>query len=523
MRKLSSYLLVLFFLTVVVERAFPQSNRLLRGEINAKDYDFLYFIPVGENGLITLVHYAKFRSSHDFWRINLYSENLNLLHQRDFQTGPGHKLIEYNDDKDSILYAFFAEKGGSSKYEVLKYNYKKDKIKITVAQGDAGSSYEHFDVLGKAYFVAGIKNPSALAYFGQVLFSFTIVPLFTGAKIYKAYPKIFYNKGDEHKNINLNLKGESMIMASKTNKASGLYSLIVKNFYKNKSSLHYYEFDEEGQMVRHNTLKNLDTKNLLSGELITINDTLFSFVGTYNDDRKHRLTSQKEATGIFVSTIYKGRELLCKFHPFYTFTNAKKALDYFNRKRYEENKRKGHNMILGFNLLMHQDIIKTDSLYLLLAESYYPEYHYETYSNFYGSFYNDQIFDGFRFSNAFATAFDKEGNLVWDNTFDISEIISYNRDENVVAYYDKSDKTVVLLYYFNGFIYSQVIKGNEVLYRKDRTEVRTVNEHENVLYENYGKIYHWYGPYFLLTGYQVVADSHGKKRKVYFFLKIGFE
>ena len=102
----------------------------------------------------------------------------------------------------------------------------------------------------------------------------------------------------------------------------------------------------------------------------------------------------------------------------------------------------------------------------------------------------------------------------------MSNIISYNLDENVIVYFDGT--TEVFLYYFDGKIFSKVISGNEIVYREEETEVRTVNNNEEVLYENYGKIYHWYGPYFLLTGYQVVVDSRAKKRKVYFFLKLKF-
>jgi len=41
--------------------------------------------------------------------------------------------------------------------------------------------------------------------------------------------------------------------------------------------------------------------------------------------------------------------------------------------------------------------------------------------------------------------------------------------------------------------------------------------------ENYGKIYHWYGQYFLLTGFQIVLNKMGEKRKVYFLLKLKFD
>ena len=498
-----------------------QGGRLLRQEIDAADYDFLYFIPLEERGLLTLQHSVHFKSGNDFWEINRYSKHLKLLDKTKFTTGPGHMLIEYDDDGDSLFYGFFAEKEGSRKYEIIKYNYLSGKLSKITGAGESRTVCKHFDVVGKTGFVAGIKEASAGAYFLQTLYSITLIPAFTGSKVYDIQPQIFYNStSGKSGKITLELKGESVIFATGANPKTRAYSLIIKNIYKRKSTLYYYEFDENGKKIRQTVLPRLNERNLLSGQLILTGDSSLAFVGTYNNDKRHSFSTNVQTTGIFVSTLKEGKESIVKFHPFSEFTNAKKALDFRTLQRFENSKRKGENIDLGFNLLMHNDIINIDSVHLLIAESYYPEYHYETYSNFYGSMYSDQIFDGYRFNYAFAAAFNDAGDLLWDNTFKMSNIISYNLDENVIVYFDGT--TEVFLYYFDGKIYSKVISGNEIVYREEETEVRTVNNNEEVLYENYGKIYHWYGPYFLLTGYQVVVDSRAKKRKVYFFLKLKF-
>ena len=509
-------------LFLLISSASAQKGGLLRGEISSKDYDFIYFIPLSENGLMTIEHSLKFRTSTDNWEINLYSKNLQHLQHKKFTTGPGHKLIEYYDDKDSLFYGFFAEKGGSRKYEVLKFNYLNGKVSKIVSFGDSRMSYEHFDMVGSTQFVSGIRNPNSGAYFGQALFTLTLVPVIWGIKIYNEPVQIFYNdfKTGNKGKIQPVTKGECTVFATKANPKSGVYALIIKNIYKKKASIKYFEYDKNGKEIRHTELEGLNEKNLLSGSLIIVNDSTFAFVGTYNNDERRKMNSNNSALGMFVSTIVNGKESIIKFHPFSEFTNAKKALDFRNLKRFEESKRKGENIDLGFKLLMHQDIIQMDSVYVLLSESYFPEYHFETYNNFYGSMYSDQVFDGYRFSHAITAGFNNQGDLLWDNIFKISDIISYNLDENVIVYFDGT--TQVMLYYADGIIYSKVISGNKIIYKKDETEVQTVGDNERVLYENYGKIYHWYGPYFLLTGFQQVMDDRGKRRKVYFFLKLKF-
>jgi len=52
----------IFFLIAGVQ---AQHGSLLRGEISTKDYDFIYFVPINNNGLLNIKHGINFRSSND--------------------------------------------------------------------------------------------------------------------------------------------------------------------------------------------------------------------------------------------------------------------------------------------------------------------------------------------------------------------------------------------------------------------------------------------------------------------------
>jgi hypothetical protein len=509
-------LLILFF----PPKLSAQDSQLLRNEIDAKTYDYLYFIPIDAKGLITIQHKIRSSDKQDEWILEHFNTNMKPFITHGFSLTSGYKLLEYFDDEDSLFYAFFGSSTGSYRFEVIRYNYISQKISVTKKYNKQNASYDFFDVLENNQFVAGIQNPKTIDNIGQLFYSLTIVPIFTGSKIYSSPPTLLVFNEVGTKSMVFDLKGESEIFATQVNKKSKTYAIIVRNRYKHKTSFHYYEFDSKGIEKSHIQLLDLAKRNLLMGKLVSQSDSSFSLIGTYNDDTKMRLDKNSLSSGIYVSKIRGNQEIMVQFHPFSSFKNAKQALDFRLRKKLEESKRVGEAIDFGFKLLVHDEIFQVDSSYIVLAESYYPEFHHETFQNMYGSMYSEQVFDGYRFSHSIAAAFNQNGQLLWDNVFTINDIISYNIDENVVVYFDENMQ--VLLYYFDGKIYSQVINGNEILFRKEETEVETVKKNETILYENYGHIYHWYGSYFLLTGYQIIADNKDQKRKVFFFVKLKF-
>jgi hypothetical protein len=169
-----------------------QQGGILRGEIESQPYDFMYFLPVGKPGLIALLHKNRFAGNSDFWEIRQYSTQLKLVYKKEFTTGPGRKLIDYKQDKDSLLYAFFATESGGSRFEVVRYNYLTGRIETLKVKSIEASNWTAFDKAGKTWFATGTTNPGAGAYFLQGLYSLTIYPLVTGSKAYKIIPTVLW-------------------------------------------------------------------------------------------------------------------------------------------------------------------------------------------------------------------------------------------------------------------------------------------------------------------------------------------
>lgn len=514
--------LLMFFLSI---SAFMQAQdgKLLRGEIDAKEYDFLYFIEIRNYGLITIQHQKTFGKSMQQWELGHYSVNLKKIKSFPFHTKPGYVLLDYFDDNDSVLYAFFGANGGNSRLEVLRFNYKQGLIEKSKIENFDKISYDFFNVLNQTHFIAGVKSPSFGANLGQFFYSLTLVPLFTGSHVYSVPPTllIFNAKTKSSQQKVLELKGESSVFCTRVHEKDASYAMVIRNRHKRKTRLIYYQYNSDGELEYTQDLDTLLVKNPLTGTLIPLDEGGFLFMGTYNEDHRHQLGRNTVANGVFISRLRNKNVDMLKFHPFINFKNARFAQNMQSLKRVERKKSKGEKVDFSFNLLVHDEVLRLDSSYVILAESYYPEYRYISYYNAYGSIYNEQVFDGYRFNNSIVAAFDPKGNLLWDNTFAIKDILSYELKENVLVHFD--GETQVLLYYVDGDIISKIIKGSSIVAEDERTAVPTVNDDERVVYESYGKIQHWYDSYFLLSGYQIVSDVNGKRRKVFFFIKIKFD
>ena len=83
---------------------------------------------------------------------------------------------------------------------------------------------------------------------------------------------------------------------------------------------------------------------------------------------------------------------------------------------------KGKKLRYNYNLITH-DIIEMNEQYVLVGEAYYATYRTETYytTDSKGNMVMQTrtVFDGFQYSHAVVAGFDKKGNKLWDNTFEM--------------------------------------------------------------------------------------------------------
>ncbi|MEI7661340.1 MAG: hypothetical protein WCK34_04050 [Bacteroidota bacterium] len=317
---------------------------------------------------------------------------------------------------------------------------------------------------------------------------------------------------------------------------SGYVSAVVSRQVSKKTVERFVAFyDTAGVIKREIPIGTQDLNHGLTHVQLTSPDrgailVMGSFgLNSTGAGQKNKFTD--ESTGFFTSFLSGGTQRSLSFYNFLELTNASSLIDghdilNLKQKALKKNKTLAEYS-LDFPLLLHEVFLWKEQ-YILAAEAYSPQYHTETFTDFdyYGRPYTNSfsVFDGYRFFNTIITGFDKEGKLLWDNMFEIRNLVSTELSAKVVIY--PSDENLVLCYVSDGMIGTKIIHENSVVEKTDFTAIDLLNPEDKILSESKGKIIPWYGNYFITCGYQEIknlAAPANNKRLVFYFSKFRYE
>lgn len=519
-------LIILFISILYSLQLFSQSSKEspLRGEIPAKDIDYVSFIPINQKGLIVFGHSENHKDGKDIWYIEMFDKNFNALWKTEFFCQKYLQLVEYSISGDTVLDGFFTNNRNTLiTYTKIHLNLNNGEFSSYTFSGEKDFTLYEFKSFRKNNFVAGLQQPGFGAYLGQFFYNFTLYPLFTGDKIYSIKTKInFYNEFDKsQKSFLSDKKGISSIIACQTDTFREVFLCIYKNQFKKQSDYYLMQFSKNGDLLSDLKIDGINSKQILTANILQGQNGEMFLAGTFSEFESNSTQNQNVADGMFFGNIYEGKCKSIKFHRFSDFKNAVALLDFKELKKLNNKKKENKDVIISFNVLLHNKVEYYDSTFVLMAENYHPEYHNEITTDTRGYLTHQEVFDGYRYTHALVAAFDKEGNLKWDNIIEINDILVMRLQENVTFFGGKNEQALV--YYCDGFVSTKVINGSQTLSQKSSEEIPTVSNNEKVIYEDFGKIYHWYGDYFLISSYQKVMDINGNKRKVFSFNKLIFE
>lgn len=120
--------------------------------------------------------------------------------------------------------------------------------------------------------------------------------------------------------------------------------------------------------------------------------------------------------------------------------------------------------------------------------------------------------------------FDKNGRLLWDNSFEINDVKTFTLEQFVKM--EIQDRKMVLLYLFDNQIRSKIIEGNEVVEGKTKKQIRTFFPDEIAKNEKSGtgksRMDYWYSDYFYAYGVQQIVNAQNGERRVFFINKISY-
>ncbi len=316
--------------------------------------------------------------------------------------------------------------------------------------------------------------------------------------------------------------GNSEIIDLYLNDEDAVFSVALLERMNNKRlSVNIKTYTTDNLMVQNNTIIPGEKRNLIDGAPTDFSSGFQYVAGAYS------AKSTQYSRGLYLAKFMNGRQQFIKY---YNYADLRNFFDYMgnNRKervkeRISRRKSKGKKNKFNYRVLVHE-IIKQGDEHIMIGEAYYPRYSsYQTMvpygTGLYDRNYNNVI--GYKYTHAIVVSFDKNGNILWDQSFPIDDVFLYDLEELVTVNILKD--RIELLYLEENTIRSKVIKGNEVLEGKSYTPVR-LNSSEDEFAKKDPEVEgleKWYDRTLYAYGEQEIEhrrENRGRSRREVFYV-----
>lgn len=302
--------------------------------------------------------------------------------------------------------------------------------------------------------------------------------------------------------------------------------------YEKRRSLWIRNYDAMGTLVKTTILEPEQDKHLIFGRSVKLATGQQVVAGVYG-----RFTDYSR--GIFMASINEAGEYAILYYPFAKLDN------FFNYMKAKQQKRvkdrierktvRGRKIKFNYRFLIH-DLVPYQNQYIMTGEAFYPHYRYPSAGQFYNyraspyvystgaPIRNEMVFDGYQYTHAIVIGFDNQGNLKWDNSFEINDIKTMQL-ERFVEVRAEQDR-IVMMYLFENKLRTKIINGADVVEGKSENTIKTSNQGEMVDIPNIESetLDYWYGNYFFAFGVQrLKRDAGTAGRRVFFVNKITYQ
>ncbi|HQH19069.1 MAG TPA: hypothetical protein PKZ43_05900 [Bacteroidales bacterium] len=540
--KIKKLFICLFFLLLPFLSI--SQDKPLRVEIEAKyNSDSYVIIPFGENGVILFSpSNENIDKTNQKWYFTLYDTDFKEVWTKEQAVNKGFRFMFF-DYSDQYLYIYLENKYSSSSkgnFQILKIDVVNSSISTFNSEISKKSTITGFKVINDVAMLSGHTLPAKGKTIGQTALSFTLIPLITGINIKRYQPLIYlYDMASKTgKLVENEYPAQAYVDGLTKDTLQSSYLLSIKNFIPRKTNImHIDEYNISGEKLSTISLTtNNEKRKLNTAKVASLNQNEKVIIGTYNNNTKGNSANpafsgfSEGSNGIYVANTNNNIQQnitfynFSKFKSFYSYLTARRTFKMI--KKATKLEAKGKEILYDYKLLVH-DIIERDSSYIMIAEAYYPEYHqvHRTTFDIYGrpTTTTEMVFDGYRYTNAIIACFNKKGEILWENSFDMFNILTFNLHERIKVLIDGED--IVLAYNYAGDIASKVIQGNDVIESKEYTKIETSYNNDKVINDYDSDMEYWYGNYFISYGYQRIRNKQMDKsrRTVFYFNKIAFQ
>ncbi|NJN41599.1 MAG: hypothetical protein HC811_04515 [Flammeovirgaceae bacterium] len=308
----------------------------------------------------------------------------------------------------------------------------------------------------------------------------------------------------------------------------GAFEVLISSKNKDrKKAVWIRRYSNEGDLLSTTILHPKDNLNFIYGVSSRLSDGTQIVSGMYGRNKEY-------SRGVFISKILDEDTHETSY---YSFADLNRFFNYMKAKkearikgRIARRKVKGKKVRLSYKLMIH-DLIPDKDQYILVGEAYYP--HYTTYTGstqFISTTYvpgSRMVFDGYIYTHAVVIGISKNGKLLWDNSFEINDIKTFNLQQYVNI---KPEKDKVFLFYIhNNIIRTKIIQNQDIIENKSYEAIKLKYPEDQIVTQisELNKLDHWHGEYFYAYGVQQVQNLSEANvdivRKVFFINKITYK
>ncbi|MCC7301623.1 MAG: hypothetical protein IT233_03180 [Bacteroidia bacterium] len=534
----------IFLLLLMTAAQIAAQSPPLRIEIEAGQSDDYYVVPAAGLGLVLFyANNEKRVKDKNVFTFEMYNTELQQTWKKNFPVTSGLEFCKYTTE-GSRLYVLLTEEKKNSVFEIIHLDLSSGEIISITGRVPYKTRFEDFVVVSGLAYLGGRTLPTETTVFARTCFTYALccVPAFFGGFEFKFQPVLYVadvSNGGRSQPLVLPYSGSAAITDLAADTISGLaQTVILHRPDKNEFKMEVKDFRGK-DLAGSIRISSGGNNELLYGRVNPLADKGKLVIGTYGLPVKYKSFSERlsrasgrtsapaTSNGLFIAKIAEGEQEYIRYYPFSGFQSFwNDTKDRFPGAN-ENKKTEGR---IGYHLLVH-NVIERNNEYIVISEAYFPEY--ETRTDYYfdpnGNYVprTTQVFVGYRYTHALIAAFSKDGEKLWDNSFEIMDILTFNLKERVKVMFEGDN--IVLAYSIAGSIRSKVISGNQVVDGKQTTVIET-NYPEDLVKSSWGSdMEFWYDNYFLTWGFQRIKnsgkDGNGKngKRTVFYFNKIAFQ
>ena len=496
-------LCVLFFCINVV--LYGQVYQPDRYEIELNPFEDAYSVLVGDdNGVMLYRRMEQYEGNKELWKFIKLDTALTEEWVKEYYIDRDHVFKGYDYHANNYSFLFQITDHNSRDLLLLQMDeYNGDTLRHII-RNLVSIELEAFEMTVGAAIIGGYFNQD------PVVLHYSLA-----TKKTKVLPGIY---GEKIELVQVKIEDDQIKV------------LVSARTFDKRNTLAIKSYDIDGKYLDNYLFNPAEDMGLIFGRVADIGTEGTLICGTYGGRRSDY------SRGLFIAQHKVEGEQVMKYfnfadlENFFTYLKAKKQTRISNK--ITRKKIKGKKIKFNYRLLVHE-IVKTGEEYVMLGEAFYPKYNnsstYGGYNSYHGrnnsNSYMPTSFAGYRYTHAVIIGFDKNGQKLWDNSFEIEDVLSYSLDQYVHA--DVNKDKLVLFYLYNDEIRTKIISGSEVVEGKSFDSVKMMFD-DDVINKNHisniGGLEKWFDHNFLAFGVQKIKNlkNSGVKlnRRVFYINKI---